>query len=187
MLINQVQEFHQDVFFSLHSLLGKYPEISSWVFVIAEKIDWWVVVAAIIFVVSHVHKKTELFSSQHILVSLREGFVITIAVLIAWGVSYILKYTISFPRPFLALPFFEPLFDYGGYDSFPSGHATLFMSLAAVITFRHRLVGYVFVFLAIAISLARVIAGVHFPVDIFAGWVIGIVIPFLVYRLFHKE
>jgi len=59
-----------------------------------------------------------------------------------------------------------------GY-SFPSGHATFFMALAVSIFFYHKKAGYIFMFFALIIGIARIVAGVHFPTDILGGFVVG--------------
>ena len=59
--------------------------------------------------------------------------------------------------------------------SFPSGHAAFFFALAmAIFLFNRRLASVVFFVGAILIGLARVIAGVHWPLDILEGAIVGV-------------
>ena len=90
----------------------------------------------------------------------------------AWIIAKVLKILINIPRPTVALPNVHSLFNETGY-TFPSGHATFFMALAVTIFFFHRKAGYVFIFFALLISLARIIGGVHYPIDILGGFVLG--------------
>ncbi len=91
---------------------------------------------------------------------------------IAYGVTAILKHALHIPRPFLGFPDLQPLFlETGG--SFPSGHATAFAALAAVVYFHNRPAGRFFWVAAILIAVSRVIAGVHYPIDIVGGLLIG--------------
>ncbi len=87
-------------------------------------------------------------------------------------IAIILKYLIHTPRPFLALPDVQALFFETGY-AFPSGHATFFSALAVALFFSHKKVGYLFMLFAVLISMARIIAGVHFPIDILGGFILG--------------
>ncbi|MBI3888846.1 phosphatase PAP2 family protein [Candidatus Nomurabacteria bacterium] len=100
---------------------------------------------------------------------------------LAYVFAYIFKHLFSTSRPFDAFPQVHSLVVETGY-SFPSGHATFFMALAVAIFFYHKKAGYVFMFFALLIGLARVIAGVHFPVDILGGFVLGGLVSCLVAR-----
>jgi len=64
----------------------------------------------------------------------------------------------------------------GGYDSFPSGHTTMAFCLAAILSRcfpSHCVVFYVF---AVGVGFARVGAASHFPSDVLAGAVVGILV-----------
>ena len=65
--------------------------------------------------------------------------------------------------------------------SFPSGHASFFMALACAIFISHKKAGYLFMFFALLIGIARIIAGVHFPVDILGGFILGYAISRVIY------
>lgn len=97
----------------------------------------------------------------------------------AWSMAQILKILFQNQRPLLNLDNIIPLLEKSSF-SFPSGHATFFMALATAIFLEHKKMGYTFCFFALLIGLARIIAGVHFPVDILAGYSLGIIIAFLV-------
>ncbi len=103
----------------------------------------------------------------------------------AWCLSQILKIIIHTPRPFISFLNVSPLVHETSY-SFPSGHATFFMALAMALYFSHKKVGYIFMFLAFLIGLARIIAGVHFPIDILGGFILGILTAYLVKFLYQK-
>ena len=89
------------------------------------------------------------------------------------------------PRPFAnaALPYLsyiglpEPdtqaLFD---WNSFPSDHAALFFSLGTGIFMISRVAGsFAYFYILTFIALPRVYLGLHYPTDIFAGALLGIV------------
>ncbi|HEV7424610.1 MAG TPA: phosphatase PAP2 family protein [Candidatus Paceibacterota bacterium] len=100
-----------------------------------------------------------------------------VAGILAWIFAYILKLLFHTPRPFDALPGVHPIFPESGF-SFPSGHATFFMALAVSIFFFHRKAGYFFMFCALLIGIARIIGGVHFPVDILGGFILGALVAY---------
>lgn len=59
-------------------------------------------------------------------------------------------------------------------SSFPSAHASLMFALAMSMYYANRKWGVAFFIFAIISSLSRVIVGVHYPLDIIAGAVVGI-------------
>jgi undecaprenyl-diphosphatase len=104
--------------------------------------------------------------------SFRELSRVLFSGIFAWILSKLLKLLIHTPRPFDALSNVRSLFPENGY-SFPSGHASFFFALAFAIFFFHKRVGWVFLSAALVIGLARIAGGVHFPIDILGGAVLG--------------
>lgn len=103
----------------------------------------------------------------------------------AWCVATLIKIILKTPRPFLVFKDISPLISKTDF-SFPSGHATFYMALAFALYFSHKKVGYIFIFFALLIGIARIIAGVHFPIDILGGFILGILIAYLVKFLYAK-
>lgn len=96
------------------------------------------------------------------------------------GLSYLILLIIRLfyqtPRPFSALPDVKPLVDAAeeALLSFPSAHATIFFAIGTFLFFYHKRLGSIYLFAALLVSLARVVAGVHWPLDILAGAALGI-------------
>ncbi len=88
------------------------------------------------------------------------------------------------PRPFIDQAV-NSLIAHENTGSFPSGHAAFFFALAGVIYFFNRRAGHWLVGAAVLISLARVFVGVHYPLDILAGAVVGIFSGWLVWRIYQ--
>lgn len=106
---------------------------------------------------------------------------------IAYVVEYVLKSLMPSPRPFLYFENLKPLFVHGGMDSFPSGHAMFFGALAVSLYFFNKKLGYLYFIVALIIGLARVASGIHFPVDIFFGYIFGIIIAVIFKLVFIKK
>lgn len=60
--------------------------------------------------------------------------------------------------------------------SFPSGHATIAFAMAVVLSRKEPKWKWIFYSLAVLISLSRIYLGVHYPLDVIAGGIIGLVI-----------
>lgn len=98
---------------------------------------------------------------------------------LAWILAKILKILIHTTRPFDVFSQVQSLFVETGY-AFPSGHTMVASTIAFALFFVNKKVGYVFILFALLIGLARIISGVHFPIDILGGFVFGALIAILV-------
>ena len=90
------------------------------------------------------------------------------------------------PRPFLVLNF-EPLIYKHPNTSFPSGHTTIFSALAFAMLFVNRKKGYLFILGAFLIGVGRVMAGVHWPIDILGGFLCGFLSAYIAYKIFPSK
>ncbi|HHX41162.1 MAG TPA: phosphatase PAP2 family protein [Armatimonadetes bacterium] len=102
---------------------------------------------------------------------------------LAGGVAaQILKLGVDRVRPALVVDGCHFVGEVLRYHSFPSGHTTTSFALAVVISrYYRRWAALVFV-LAAGVGLSRVYVGVHFPGDVLAGAVIGIVTAIICLR-----
>ncbi len=76
------------------------------------------------------------------------------------------------PRPFVVLPI-QPLFAHIADSSFPSDHALIGVAFVAPFLWRLPRVGGWLVLWAVAVGIARVAAGVHYPSDILGSAVLA--------------
>ena len=70
----------------------------------------------------------------------------------------------------------------GGKWSFPSSHATNHMAIALSIVlaniFTKKWINYIWIFWALSIGIAQIYVGVHYPGDVAAGFLLGIMIAY---------
>lgn len=104
-------------------------------------------------------------------------------ILVAESVSGALKIWVGRDRPPLSDPQPEPLVDLPATFSFPSGHATVGFACATTLALavpRLRIPLYA---LAALISFSRVYVGVHYPLDVLAGAVLGVALAIALRKL----
>ena len=109
----------------------------------------------------------------------KEIIAVFFAGVIAWLSSVALKTLVHTERPFILFPNVLPLFPETGF-AFPSSHMALFSAVAFTLFFKHKKIGYLFMFFTLLMGITRIIAGVHFPIDILGGFILGALVAYLV-------
>lgn len=87
------------------------------------------------------------------------------------------------PRPFLELSDVNVLLYQPSDPSFPSNAAAFAFSLAAGIWLANHKAGYAIAVGAVLFTLSRVIAGMHYPLDMVGGALLGILTAWLFAKL----
>lgn len=113
-----------------------------------------------------------LFVKCDYIIAFKMALAFTIEKIVEFGI----KMTYFTPRPYMVnhLPTFVtiPPVD----SSFPSGHTMLAFALATIIFLSHRKLGIILFIVAGAIGVGRVLANVHYPIDIISGLILGVTI-----------
>ena len=109
------------------------------------------------------------------------GLIMLAGLTVSFYVVSGLKILIARPRPFLVLTDVFLLAKEKSM-SFPSSHAaTSFMAATVLMTYFKRCAA-VFYSFAAAVAVSRVYVGVHYPSDVLAGALLGIVIGWMLLR-----
>ncbi len=110
------------------------------------------------------------------------------ALLVANVAVYFLKFIVAEPRPFNVLPHVDLLVSESEIYSFPSGHSASSFAVMMVIGLKYRLhikgkayrLLYPLLAFAALIAFSRVYIGVHYPLDVVFGAIVGILSAILV-------
>jgi undecaprenyl-diphosphatase len=99
------------------------------------------------------------------------------------GLSLALRQWIGRDRPPLVYPEPEPLVRVPHTGAFPSGHASSAFACATVLAWGDRRLALPAYLLAAAIAFSRVYVGVHWPLDVLSGAVLGVVVATALLKL----
>lgn len=100
-------------------------------------------------------------------------------VLLAPGISFvfvsIFRHYVNTPRPYEVADF-EPIIEKETTgNSFPSRHVFSIFVIATTLYFISKPLGILLMIAGVLLAILRVVGGVHFPRDVIAGAIIGIV------------
>lgn len=99
----------------------------------------------------------------------------TVAVVIAKTI----KLLFHAPRPFAMLNITPLVSVSDPFGSFPSNHTTFFFALGMSMYFCNKKIGALFLLGALLVAFARIGSGVHWPVDILAGTLLGLTVSYI--------
>jgi membrane-associated phospholipid phosphatase len=167
------------IFYFLYNYAHQTSLIYKSIIFFADTFPKIVILLAGVFLVMH-HDALKADNSYDIVIKKwKEIVLVFLSGIAAYVLAYIVKFIVHAPRPFDAFKDVHSLITETGY-AFPSGHATFFAALAVSIFFMHKRAGYVFMVFALVIGIARIMAGVHFPIDILGGFVLGAIVSYAV-------
>ncbi len=104
----------------------------------------------------------------------------TISLLFVWVIVEFIKGVVAFPRPAELLENLQTLSVFGSYDSFPSAHTAFAFAVAIFIYHYSKPAGMLVFAMAVFVGISRVFVGVHFPLDVICGALVGMAVPWAI-------
>ena len=156
----------------INNLAGRWNGLDLIGIFCAKYLLWAMMIAVLGFLVIYKDKAEQ---KTHLKVTVKTFF--------AAFLGYFLKIAIQFfyvrPRPFVSHEVMQ-LIDKSADPSFPSGHTVLAFAIAFSIWFYNKKLGSIFLLLALLVGLGRIYVGVHYPLDVLGGVLVGALSAFVV-------
>ncbi|MDD5730220.1 MAG: phosphatase PAP2 family protein [Candidatus Omnitrophica bacterium] len=108
--------------------------------------------------------------------------ILSAGLVVSFLAALLLKMWVQRPRPAMLLPNINLLAKASGY-SFPSGHSVNIFMFAALLSACYGKKGFWFYLAASAVGFSRIYLGVHFPSDVLAGALIGVILGKILQKL----
>ena len=184
--MDAILNFDYQIFSAINSLAGQW-QILDWFGILCAKYLIFVIAGAIVgwWISLHKTRPTHRWPMEGKKKWLIFGNV-SLAVLFYVLINYVLGFIKFRTRPFISLnskqlvnPFSE--------KSFPSDHTAVAFALATSVFFQHKKLGAFLMFLAFLVGMARIYTGVHYPLDVLGGIVVGIFSATIFYLIFRKK
>lgn len=126
-------------------------------------IYFWIIIAILLYLLGN--EKGKAVSKKMIL--------ILIVVVI---ISQIIKFVVMRPRPYTELSSLV-LLSLGTDPSFPSGHTTISTAMSYVLFKEYN--KWYLLLIPVIVALSRLYIGVHYPSDVVGGFLLGIIIAYI--------
>ncbi len=109
------------------------------------------------------------------------------ACLFAWIIGLAIKHFFPTLRPFMINGRAVDVLIRPTDSAFPSGHTILAFALAVTVFMHDKKIGWWFLISALIVGVARVLANVHYPIDIVGGAFLGTIMAVIIEKVHFLE
>lgn len=158
-----------DVFRLINDLGKQYSSLNQFVVFLAEYTLYFLLLAMILYWFTRTEKNR--------LMVINSG----IALIGAEIIGKIAGLFYSHHQPFAVLSQVNKLIEHEIDNSFPSDHTIVFFSICVSFLLVRKKAGWLWLLLAFCVGISRIWVGVHYPVDVFIGALLGTISALFVY------
>ena len=162
------------IFQSFNRVAGKMPFLDSLAIFFAQYAGYLILLLLLVFLLRNFKKY-----KKPTILSLSAAFISRFVVV------ELIRYLYFRPRPFV-VGSVNLLIPHNPTASFPSGHASFYFALSSVIYFFNKKLGILFFIISALIGVSRIYCGLHWPLDILVGAMVGVLVGWLFVRLLKK-
>jgi undecaprenyl-diphosphatase len=164
------------IFNAINVLARKYEWLDTPVIFLAENSEYILAIFLVMILIYNLKKYWKMVLEA-----------IIVAIVTRFVIAEIIRKIWFRPRPFVSHQV-NQLINYNSLEaSFPSGHACFYFAFSTIIYFYNKRLGIAFYIFSLLIVFSRVFVGIHWPSDILAGAVIGIIMGIILNKLFKKH
>ena len=160
------------IFQQINALAGQYAWLNGLGIFFAKYFGYILVFCLFLFLLKNFEKYWQIIW-QAILAGILSRLVFT----------EIIRWLLPKARPFIENDV-NLLLNHASTSAFPSGHAAFYFALSSVVYFYNKKIGLLFFIASFLICISRVFCGIHWPLDILAGAVVGIFSGWLIIKVF---
>ncbi|EWH21823.1 undecaprenyl-diphosphatase [Bacillus haynesii] len=162
-------ELNIDVFRFINDLGKEYSMLNPVVYFMAEYMIYFLALGLVVYWLTRTTKNR----------------LMVIYAVIAFGIAEVLGKIAgslySNYQPFAVLANVNKLLEHEIDNSFPSDHTILFFSIGFLIFLFHKKTGWLWLVLAFTVGISRIWSGVHYPLDVAAGALLGVLSALFVF------
>lgn len=152
---------NSEIFFQIYNLSGHNYFIDRLMIFGAEYLIYLAFLAVVFLFLKEGRERKILFS-------------IIISLIFSQVIIWLIRIFYFEPRPFVTYPI-TPLIKHIADAAFPSGHTTMMSVIAFSYYFNKSKFSSLFIVAMLWVGFARIYVGVHYPLDILAGIVVGFI------------
>lgn len=170
-----------DLLVYLRSFVDPHTTLAQFVSIYADLPVFVVVLSLVIWWLLGVYHRSDVYRREAL-----KAFFMIASVFVVYAILN--QFLPERPRPETIVPGIAPLIDHTPDNSFPSGHAAFAAAatVAVAMLFERRWLTIFVWLIGLDMCVVRVMAGIHYPSDIIAGWIIGTLVAYSVHISTHR-